>query len=212
MGAVSTDEERAAISSEFETVEDWLYEEGRNLDAAAYAKRKKELSAMTAPLFLRAHEMEARPKAITQANDAINWTLTILDSWASERPEVTTEERDHVSGLCANLTSWMQAQEEAQAALTAFDAPAYLSTDLAARLEPIERQVRQLTEKPAATLSPPCGRPVATLWPPCRRPVATPWPPCGHPVPTRTLALTLTPILTPAGRHARLRQQPQPQP
>ena len=47
--------------------------------------------------------MEARPKAAAQAREAVNWTLTILDTWAAERPEINEEERAKVSGMCANF-------------------------------------------------------------------------------------------------------------
>ena len=81
---VSQEEERSTIATDFEAAEDWLYEEGRDLDAAAYQKKKKELEKMTAPIFLRLAELEARPRVVTQANEAINWTLTILQTWATE--------------------------------------------------------------------------------------------------------------------------------
>ena len=88
--------------------EDWLYEDGRDLDAAAYSGKKRELEKQTSPLFLRVTELEARPRVVTQAQDAINWTLTILQTWAAERPEVTDEERAKVGlfEIPASLQRW----------------------------------------------------------------------------------------------------------
>jgi hypothetical protein len=77
---ISTEEERASISSELERAEDWLYEEGREMDAKAYAAKLKELKAMVAPVALRASEMVARPK-VKQAKS----TLAALGSRAPLR-------------------------------------------------------------------------------------------------------------------------------
>ena len=93
MEKVSTEEEREGLRAEFEVAEEWLYEEGMDLVASAYYSRKRELEKSTGPVFLRLRELEARPRVVEQANEAINWTLTILETWAAERPEVTDEER-----------------------------------------------------------------------------------------------------------------------
>merc|ERR1719331_437639 len=66
---VSTEDEREQLRGDFEKMEDWLYEDGRDLDAAAYSAKKRELEKQTAPLFLRLTELDARPKVVSQAND-----------------------------------------------------------------------------------------------------------------------------------------------
>ena len=48
------------LRADFEKMEDWLYEEGRDLSSKEY-NSKKELEAQVAPIFLRLAEMEARP-------------------------------------------------------------------------------------------------------------------------------------------------------
>jgi len=146
--SVSQEEERATISTDFEAAEDWLYEEGRDLDAAAYQKKKKELEKMTAPIFLRVSELEARPRVVAQANDAMNWTLTLLQTWVTDRPEVTEAERGQLSGMVANFTSWLEEMEAKQAEMPLYEAPAYLSQQVTSKLEPIEKEVRRLIRKP----------------------------------------------------------------
>jgi len=145
---VSTEEERDELRSAFEKAEDWLYEEGMELDAAAYGAKKRELEKQTAGIFLRLSELEARPRVVAQAQDAINWTLTILTTWAAERPEVTEEERTKVSGMCANFTEWLDAVSAEQEALALHETPAFLSREVTAKLEPIEKEVRRLIKKP----------------------------------------------------------------
>merc|ERR1719486_800016 len=54
---VSTEEERDEIRSKFDAMEEWLYEDGQGLEASAYAAKRKELSALTNPIFLRHSEM-----------------------------------------------------------------------------------------------------------------------------------------------------------
>merc|ERR1719198_567390 len=111
-------------------MEDWIYDEGQGLEANAYHAKKRELTGLTAPIFLRHAELEARPKATASAREAVNWTMTILDTWATERPEITEEERAGVSGMCANFTEWLDAAEAEQAKLPLTSPPAFRSTEV----------------------------------------------------------------------------------
>merc|ERR1719198_345335 len=74
--------------------------------------------------------------------------MTILETWATERPEITEEERAKVSGMCANFTSWLDAAMEEQEALPLTAPPAFLSSSVTAKLDPIEAEVRRLIKKP----------------------------------------------------------------
>ena len=74
--------------------------------------------------------MEARPKAVAAARDAVNWTMTLLETWATERPEVTAEERNKVAEMCANFTEWLDGVEEEQEKLPLTAPPAFLSSAL----------------------------------------------------------------------------------
>jgi len=145
---VSTDEEREGLRLQFDEIEEWLYEDGRALDAAAYTKKRKNLTALTSPIFLRHAELEARPKAAAQAREAINWTLTILETWTSERPEITETEREKVRQMCTNFSEWLDAVEAEQNELPLTSPPAYLSTMVTSKLDPIEAEVRKLIKKP----------------------------------------------------------------
>lgn len=145
---VSQEEERTTIAAEFEASEDWLYEEGKDLVAADYQKKKRELEKLTSPIFLRLTELEARPRVVKHANEAINWTKTMLETWVTERPEVTEEEREKLTGLCANFTEWLEEVEAKQAELPLYEAPAYLSSQVTTKLDPIEKEMRRLLRKP----------------------------------------------------------------
>ena len=125
-------------------MEDWLYEEGRDLSSKEYNSKKKEPRRRWRPSSA-AREMEARPRVVSQSNDAINWTLTLMETWVSERPEAAAE-RAKVGEMCANFTAWLGEMESKQAALPLHDEPAFLSAQVTARLEPIE--VRRLIKKP----------------------------------------------------------------
>merc|ERR1719240_2098280 len=111
---VSSEAEREDVRAKLDAAEEWLYEDGNGLEAAAYHAKKRELTSMTAPIFLRHAELEARPKSAATAREAINWTMTILDTWATERPEITEAERSGVSGMCANFTEWLDGVEAEQ--------------------------------------------------------------------------------------------------
>merc|ERR1719273_944102 len=145
---VSTEEEREQLRGEFDKTEDWLYEEGKDLDAKAYGKKKKEVEKLASAIFFRAGELEKRPTVVAQALDAVNWTLNILETWATEKPEVTEEERINVKGLAMNFTAWLDSVQEKQAGLEVFETPAFISSEVTAKLEPLEKEVRRLIKKP----------------------------------------------------------------
>ena len=145
---VSVEEERTAISQEFSDAEDWLYEDGRDLAAKAYHKKKNELEARVNPVLLRAAELTDRPLTVSRALEAINWTQSILETWAAERPEVTEAERTLVAEMCANFSLWLEKAQAAQAEKAVTEPPAFLSSLVTYKLEPIEREVRRLIKKP----------------------------------------------------------------
>merc|ERR1719399_2588653 len=148
MTRVKEEKERTTIAAEFEASEDWLYEEGKDLVAADYQKKKRELEKLTSPIFLRLTELEARPRVVKHANEAINWTKTMLETWVTERPEVTEAEREKLTELCANFTEWLEEVEAKQAELPLHEAPAYLSSQVTTKLDPIEKEMRRLLRKP----------------------------------------------------------------
>ena len=139
-----TPQEREDLRAKFTEVEDWLYEEGMDLDAKAYEKKRAELEKLAAPVFLRKSELEARPKVVSQAREATNWTESILEAWVSERPEVTAEEREKVLGMISNFTTWLDEMETQQEALPLHETPALTSREVSIKLEPIEREVHLL--------------------------------------------------------------------
>ena len=153
-----TPQEREDLRAKFTEVEDWLYEEGMDLDAKAYEKKRAELEKLAAPVFLRKSELEARPKVVSQAREATNWTESILEAWVSERPEVTAEEREKVLGMMGNFTIWLDEMESEQEALPLHEPPAFTSREVSIKLEPIEREVHLLLTRllpPAQPSAPP---------------------------------------------------------
>ena len=85
---------------------------------------------------------------VKHANEAINWTKTMLETWVTERPEVTAAERDTLTGLCANFSLWLDEVQAKQAELPLTEAPAYLSQQVTSKLDPIEKEMRRLLRKP----------------------------------------------------------------
>lgn len=74
--------------------------------------------------------------------------MTILETWATERPEITIDERTKVGELCANFSAWLDGVEAEQAALPLTSPPAFMSAAVTAKLDPIETEVRRLIKKP----------------------------------------------------------------
>merc|ERR1740117_2000461 len=72
----------------------------------------------------------------------------MLETWVTERPEVTEAERSTLTGLCANFSLWLEEAEAKQAELPLYEAPAYLSAQVTTKLDPIEKEMRRLLRKP----------------------------------------------------------------
>ena len=53
-----------------------------------------------------------------------------------------------MSGMCANFTEWLDGMQAAQEALPLTEPPAFLSSTVTSKLEPIEKEVRRLIKKP----------------------------------------------------------------
>merc|ERR1712072_902873 len=80
---VTTEQQRTDVFASFETTEEWLYDEGENLEAEKYHERLEEIKAVVDGIFLRSREFKARPKQVKIARAFLNKTLNAtLPKWA----------------------------------------------------------------------------------------------------------------------------------
>ena len=93
--AVSTEEQREAISTALEETEDWLYDEGDNTSLDKYLSKDAELKALVQPVLERVKEAAERPAAIKSARKFIVSTEASLADWNETRPWVSHRTAPH---------------------------------------------------------------------------------------------------------------------
>lgn len=63
-------------------------------------------------------------------------------------PQITQEEKDKLSEVVKRVETWLEDNVQAQAALTAFETPAFTSTEVLNQLKPLTAQLDKLLKKP----------------------------------------------------------------
>jgi hypothetical protein len=108
---VSTEEQREAISTALETVEEWLYEEGDETDVPTYLGKHNELKDLVIPVLARVHEAGVRAKVVRSAEDFIAATKATLADWNESRPWVSALQQCVVCVfscfVCVLLPGWV---------------------------------------------------------------------------------------------------------
>lgn len=63
-------------------------------------------------------------------------------------PQITTEEKDKLLEVVKRVESWIEDNKKTQSTLTAFEQPAFTSTDVQNQLKPLTAQLDKLLKKP----------------------------------------------------------------
>ncbi len=87
--AVSTEEQRSAISTALEEVEEWLYDEGDDTDVPTYKGKHDGLKDLVEPVLTRVYEASVRGKVTRTAQEFIAAAKASLADWNESRPWVS---------------------------------------------------------------------------------------------------------------------------
>jgi hypothetical protein len=72
----------------------------------------------------------------------------LIGEWEETMPQITQEEKDKLSETVNRVETWLQDNVQAQEALTAFETPAFSSTEVLNQLKPLTVQLDKLLKKP----------------------------------------------------------------
>jgi len=118
LSAYFTEPDKEKLGSTLTALEDWLYDEGMDVEKSVYETKLKELMATFAPGELRATEAELRPDAFSELAKAIEKFNTFAASQSEDYAHISTEEKQKVAAECAQAQAYMA---EAEAKLQALD-------------------------------------------------------------------------------------------
>jgi len=108
-----TEADRETLSAMCTATEDWLYEDGMDVDKATYEAKLKELNAAFAPGVQREKEAEERPDAFAELTKTIEKFSAFAASQSEEYGHIGTEQKQMVAAECATVQAWL-ADSEAQ--------------------------------------------------------------------------------------------------
>jgi len=145
---VTTEKEREELSQLFESTEDWLYGDGRQLPAKDYAEKESELRKKGDPMFYRATEMAERPAAVQAAREKIEKARATIASWAEDKPQILPNETARALELCDNATKWLDEVTALQESRKLTEEPAFASAEVPKKLAAMEKAVRILNKRP----------------------------------------------------------------
>jgi hypothetical protein len=78
-------------------------------------------------------------------------------------PHITTEEKEKLADVVTRVEAWLDDNVQAQAALTAFETPAFTSAEVMSQLKPLTLQLDKLLKKPKPAPPKVFDRPLSRL-------------------------------------------------
>jgi len=152
---VTTEEQRAAVFKYFEDTEEWLYDDGADLEAAAYDERLNEIKKDVEGIFYRAKEFKARPKELKKAHAFLNKTLNgTLPKWLATKPQITATEHTEVRNATNAVVEWIAEREEEQAKLEVHEKPAFKASSIKHKITPLKHMIARLARRPKLSVRP----------------------------------------------------------
>eukprot|EP00604_Paraphysomonas_vestita_P001760 CAMPEP_0174823626 /NCGR_PEP_ID=MMETSP1107-20130205/26314_1 /TAXON_ID=36770 /ORGANISM="Paraphysomonas vestita, Strain GFlagA" /LENGTH=721 /DNA_ID=CAMNT_0016047011 /DNA_START=407 /DNA_END=2572 /DNA_ORIENTATION=- len=145
---ISTTEQRDDVIELCNTVEEWLYDEGKNQEVSVYKSKQNSIKSKAEAIFKRFKEHTARPEAIKKATHQLSAIKQLVGEWEETMPQITTEEKDKLLEVVKRVESWIEDNKKTQSTLTAFEQPAFTSTDVQNQLKPLTAQLDKLLKKP----------------------------------------------------------------
>jgi hypoxia up-regulated 1 len=146
--SVSTEDQRQEVQDLANSIEEWLYDDGRDQEVPVYTAKQSELRAKAESIFHRYTEVKARAEAVSSARKALTEVRNKVSTWPEKMPHITSEESESLLKLVETAESWMNEKESAQSKVSPFEKPAFDSSEVAPQLKPVSVLLDKLMRKP----------------------------------------------------------------
>ncbi|CAB5395824.1 unnamed protein product [Rhizophagus irregularis] len=148
---VSTESQRAELSSKLSETSDWLYEEGEEAQTVEFKTRLNNLKLLEQPIAYRREERIKLPNAIFKIKAVINSTRDFVDeiktNTTAENRYHTDEELDKLLSVCGKVEEWLNEKLELQGKTPPHVNPSLVTIDIDKKLNEIEREFLILVSK-----------------------------------------------------------------
>jgi len=125
------DKER--LSAMCSTLEDWLYDEGDEVEKKVYQAKLTELEGEFAPAETRCKEKEFRPEALSELKSCIAKFSEFAASQEEVFAHISTEDKQKVAAECAAAQTWLAETEATLTALAPTADPPVKASDISAK-------------------------------------------------------------------------------
>jgi hypoxia up-regulated 1 len=103
LSTISTADQRDAILSLADKLEDWLYDEGEKASASEYRSKHNSIKELAEKIFLRLAEATDRPTVVTEAKATLKKQTDIVQEMEKSKPWVSERAcalREALVSLC----------------------------------------------------------------------------------------------------------------
>ncbi|CAI5719979.1 unnamed protein product [Peronospora destructor] len=145
---VTVPEQVESLQRKLEETEEWLYDDGDKVDAAAYKKKMSMLDSDLSAILFRVAELKELPIAINAAREYAFSTRDLMNEWSISKPQVTEVERSDVVEKLDELDAWLTDSEAKQKAVDKHEEPVVTSADVAKKVQGVKRFVAMLAKRP----------------------------------------------------------------
>lgn len=161
LSAYLTDADKEKLSATCTALEDWLYDDGMDVEKSVYEAKLKELNADFAPSVNRAKEADDRPDAFSELSKAVEKFSAFAASTEAEYEHIETEQKQKVAAECATAQSWMSdAQAKIDGTPKTEDAP-FKPADIRAKASALSAVCTPIMNTPKPAPPPPPAPPPA---------------------------------------------------
>ena len=148
VGKVSTEEQRKEVSKLANEAEDWMYDDGYNVDLRTMEAKYLELATPADKIFFRVAELTARPAAVAALKEKLEKVEELMTKCETTHPQITEVERNDVLAKIEEAKTWLTEKEAEQEKVALPDDPAFNSSQVPLRTKSVESMVSRLSKKP----------------------------------------------------------------
>mmetsp|Transcript_13354 Transcript_13354/g.42715 ORF Transcript_13354/g.42715 Transcript_13354/m.42715 type:complete len:244 (-) Transcript_13354:290-1021(-) len=148
LSAFSTEDEKSPLMALLTSLEDWLYEDGMDVEKSVYDAKYAEIMGKCGPIEARAREADLRPDAIGELRKALARFSEFVSSSDEAYAHIEADDKAKVAAEVEAATAWLSEAEAKLAASPATaDAP-IKSAEITAKASALEGVCNPIMRKP----------------------------------------------------------------
>jgi len=157
--------EKEAIIGKLQVAEDWLYDEGEDVNKSVYAAKLDEMKLLGGPIEERYMENENRPAAIQALRSSAESYATFAQNTSPQYAHITPEERETIAKEATSALIWLEEKMALQTAQCKTEMPVLRTEDCYKKRDTLERVCKPIATKPAPKPAAPPPQPQAQQQP-----------------------------------------------